>query len=196
MKQKYTLRGLKYLTVTFFMLILYILLSNIFFLYSYANNIILPYQIVYIVMFISIITFFIGTFFLWKGRSEITEKHTNNIDKGLWLIIIFLVINTIFLLFLDKAITNSLSFFILNLMIMLASFYLLKDISNNKIRVAIWISIFLFVVFYPLITIVMYYFQSDYYVNLYRLILQILSLVIPFILFTFCYYKAYKIIKK
>ena len=132
----------------------------------------------------------------------VVAKHKDTewklLDKMLQLrklIITFLVINTIFLLFLDKAITNSLSFFILNLMIMLASFYLLKDILNNKIRVAIWVSIFLFVVFYPLITIVMYYLQSDYYVNLYRLVLQILSLVIPYILFTICYYKAYKIIK-
>lgn len=197
MEQKiFTIKGLKYLTTSFFTLILYILLNNIFFLYSYATNVIMPYQIIYLLMFISIITFFIGTFYIWKGRNEITEKHINNVDKGLWLIIIFLAITVIFGLFLDKTITNSLSFFILNLMIMLASFYFLKDISSNKIGVMIWIAVFLFVFFNPLITIVMYYFQNDYYIYLYRLVLQILSLAIPYLLFTVCYYKTYKTIKK
>lgn len=194
MKEKhYTTRGLKYLTFTFFILVLYILFSIIFFL-LYLFNINLPYLIIYILMFLATIMFFVGTFYIWRGRNEIAKKHINNVDKALWLIIIFLAITTLSGVFLDKTITNSLSFFILNLMLMLASFYFLKEISNKKIKIIIWIAIVMFVIFYPLITIVTYYFQNDYYINLYNIVLQILSLIIPYLLFTICYYKTYKTI--
>lgn len=193
MKQKaYTARGLKYLTITFFTLIVYTLVSIAFFLYWQITTIVLPYHIIFILMSLAIITFFIGTYILWKGRNEITEKHINNVENGLWLIIIFLAITTMFGIFLDKTITNNLSYFMMNLMIMLVSFYFLKNISNKRIRYIIWIAIFMFVILNPLITIVTYYFQYDYYVNLYRLVLQIFSLIIPYVLFTFCYYKTYK----
>jgi len=191
----YTTRGLKYLIATFFTLTLYILFSIVFFFGTYTYHMNLPYEIIYILMVLAIIGFFVGAFFIWKGRNEISEKHINNVDRGLWLIIIFLVITTFSGLFLDRTITSTTSFFISSLMIVLASFYFLKNISGEKIKNIIWIAIFLFVIFYPLKTIVTDYLKYDYYVNLYDLILQILSLVIPYILFTICYYKSYKLIK-
>lgn len=194
MKQKiYTGRGLKYLIVTFFTLILFTISNRTYFLYSPLFNLSYLYYLSFILIFIAMIAFFVGTFYLWKGRKEIAEKHINNVDKGLWLIIIFFAITTISGIFLDKTITNSLSMFILNLMLMLVSFYFLKDISKKKITI-IWIAIFMFVIFNPLIPIVAHYFKYYYYVNLYITILEIFSLIIPYILFTFCYYKTYKTI--
>ena len=197
MKQKlYTARGLKYLNITFFTLILYELLTIIFFLYSYTTNIVLPYYILYILMALTIITFFLGTFLIWRGKNEIGDKHSNSIEVGLWLIIIFLAITSIFGIFLDRTITNSLSYFILNLMIMVASFYFLKNIVNKQIRIIIWIAIFMFVILNPFITLITYLIPYDYYLNLYRILLQISSLVIPYMLLAFCYYKTYKDTKK
>jgi hypothetical protein len=149
----------------------------------------------YILMFLAIITFFLGTFLIWRGRSEIGEKHINSVETGLWLIIILLATTSIFGIFLDITINNSLSFFILNLMIMLASFYFLKNIVKKQIKNIIWIAIFMFVILNPLIPLITHVIPNDYYINLYRLILQILSLVIPYMLLAICYYTTYKDIK-
>jgi len=147
-------------------------------------------------MFLAMITFFLGIFLIWKGRSEIGNNHIKSVETGLWIIIILLATASIFAMFLDRTIWNSLSFFIANLMMMLVSFYFLKNIANKQIRNTIWIAIFMFVILNPLIPIIMYVMSNDYYIYLYRFILQILSLVIPYILLAICYYKTYKVTKK
>lgn len=197
MKQRpLTNSGLKYLITTFIILVLFELLIIASILFPYTINSVLPNQMFYILTFLAIITFFIGTFYLWRGREEIGKKHIENVEKGLWLIIIFLAITSIFGIFLERAINYNLSFFMLNLMLMLSSFYFLKNLTNKRIIYMVWIAIFLFVIFNPLETLISYLFSYDYYVTLYRFLLQIISVLIPYILLGFCYYKTYKNIKK
>lgn len=195
MKQKLnTIRGLRFLAITFSVLILFELISITFFLLAYyGTNIALPYDIFYILMFLAIITFFIGAFLLWKGRTEIEEKHVHSVEKGLWIIIIFLAVTSLSGLFLDATNNFRLSYFILNLMLFLASFYFLKSLVSNKIRNIIWIAIFIFVILDPLRTLLFSIYTTDY---LNSSLLRIISTLVPYILLNYSFYTTYKNVKK
>ena len=191
MKQKtFTTEGLKYLTFAFATLVIWQLVALILDLYPGIDkgHVGAVFQIAIVAL--SWIFFFWGLFVLWKGRTEIGKEHVEMIEKGIWLVIVFLAISSFISLSMRSA-SYQISFFVLNLMAFLVTLYLLHALTTRKIKNLVWAAISIFIISDLLITI----FSSipKYsYLNFFR----IPTFIIPYTLIMICYYRAYKITRE
>ena len=192
MKQKtLTIAGLKYLFISFAILVIEEGFVLIFNLYPYLNNNYMIYATLVFLSTFSIVLFFWGVFTLWRGRSEIDKEHSEMVEKGLWLIIIFLAVSAYIGLFAGYN-AHQISYFILNLMMLLVALFLLHKLVTRRIRNLIWIAIFLFILL-DLLTMILPYITkfSSFYLSQ----INILTTFIPYTLIAFCYYASYRTIK-
>ena len=189
MEQKtFTAKGLKYLTFAFATLIIWQLVVLILNSYHGIDSGYAGYVSLMVIVVLSWVFFFWGLFTLWKGRTEIGKEHVDMVEKGIWLVIVFLAVSSFVSLSAGSA-SYQLSFFILNLMIFLVTLYLLHVLTTKGIKNLIWVAVFFFIVFDSLTTVLPYMVKLHYfYLNLMR----IPTFLIPYTLIMLCYYKTYR----
>ncbi len=194
-----TVNGLQYLTYASIIAVGWGFMSLIIFLYYYINDSFTEtifwlagfYLFLYLV---GVVLFIVGLYKMWKGRHEFGKEHISNLEKTLWLVIVFLVISAfisgpISMFGYGYMITTVIPFVLLTLLILSVPLYLLRKLLIPWIKNILIVGVSLFVIIYW-ISMTMQHVLGFHYWNISLRTLSILSDLIPYILLFIAYYKT------
>ena len=115
----------------------------------------------------------------------------------IWWIVIYIIFSFFFSPYLSRIfLINELVRTLIYVLFWLALVYLIKDLTTDKIRQLIWIAFFSSIIF-NLISNVSIQILAEFYDNIVipYVILILIAAIIPPLLFIYCYYKTYELLK-
>jgi hypothetical protein len=195
-----TIEGIK--TVIIFYSLLFILSTiGIFFGYFIMEYLFIFYFIIMIVVIVSLIGIYSGISRIHAGKKAFYlahERSTNQAKKFVkWGLIIYIFVGFFFgSLFVFNAFSRAIVQTLIMAPFWLALVYLIKEIASDKIKNLLWIAFFSRAVLFLFVNILPFLFVY-YSVFVSPVIFSLISIIaiIPSLMFIYCYYKTYKLIK-
>ena len=195
-----TIEGIK--TVIIFYSLLFILSNiGIFFGYFIMEYLFIFYFIITILVIVSLIGIYSGISRIHAGKKAFYlahERSTNQAKKFVkWGLIIYIFVGFFFgSLFVFNAFSRAIVQTLIMAPFWLALVYLIKEIASDKIKNLLWIAFFSRAVLFLFVNILPFLFVY-YSVFVSPVIFSLISIIatIPSLMFIYCYYKTYKLIK-
>lgn len=195
-----TIEGIK--TVIIFYSLLFILSTiGIFFGYFIMEYLFIFYFIITILVIVSLIGIYSGISRIHAGKKAFYlahERSTNQAKKFVkWGLIIYIFVGFFFgSLFVFNAFSRAIVQTLIMAPFWLALVYLIKEIASDKIKNLLWIAFFSRAVLFLFVNILPFLFVY-YSVFVSPVIFSLISIIaiIPSLMFIYCYYKTYKLIK-
>ena len=195
-----TIEGIK--TVIIFYSLLFILSTiGIFFGYFIMKYLFIFYFIITILVIVSLIGIYSGISRIHAGKKAFYlahERSTNQAKKFVkWGLIIYIFVGFFFgSLFVFNAFSRAIVQTLIMAPFWLALVYLIKEIASDKIKNLLWIAFFSRAVLFLFVNILPFLFVY-YSVFVSPVIFSLISIIaiIPSLMFIYCYYKTYKLIK-
>jgi hypothetical protein len=195
-----TVEGIR--TVIIFYSLLFILSTiSIIFGFFIMENLFFIYFIVMILYLVSLLGIYIGITSIHEGKKAFCLAHERSTIQAKkfvkWGIIIYFFV---YFFFGPIFILNSFNRALFQTLVMapfwLALVYLIKDITSNEIKNLLWIAFFSRAVLYFFVNILPFLF-SFFLIFVSPVVFSLISFIaiIPSLIFIYCYYSTYKLIK-
>jgi hypothetical protein len=202
----FTLKGIRFVFISYLLAfiigIINVTTQFLHIAYELPSYIVASFSAVYMVLaFLFLCLMIYGILLILKGKKEFDANHERSaiIAKNLLIfgIVFFFIIVLMAPYFSDMSLPPIFVYVIGFIPFWLAYVYLIKELAEKNIRILLWLSFFLIIIA-NLVSGWMFIvsWEQDILVQSDLDVLAQLILVIPGLLFLFCYYKTYMKIKK